>query len=96
MRTLADTTFDSERIAPITGTREDALLRQYGELVTLKEVAFQLKFPSPDAVRKCHERGSLPLELFRFPKRRGLYAYTRALARLLNQPATVPKQRSAQ
>ena len=96
MRTSADTILESERFFPITGTREEALLRQYGELVTLKEVAFQLKFPSPDAVRKCHERGSLPLELFRFPKRRGLYAYTRALARLLNQPASIAKQRSAQ
>lgn len=75
--------------------REDALLRQYGELVSLKEIAFQLKFPTAEAVRKSHERGHLALELIRLPKRRGLFAYTRALAQLMNQSVSPPKRRKA-
>jgi hypothetical protein len=92
MRTLADRISEASAI-PAAMAREDALLRQYGELVSLKEIAFQLKFPTAEAVRKSHERGHLALELFRLPKRRGLYAYTRALAQHMNQSVS-PNRRT--
>ena len=94
MRTLADRTSDAGAL-PAAMAREDALLRQYGELVSLKEIAFQLKFPTAEAVRKSHERGHLALELIRLPKRRGLFAYTRALAELMNQSVSPQKRRKA-
>jgi hypothetical protein len=95
MRTEADRTTEIGALPAAAMTREDALLRQYGELVSLKEIAFQLKFPTAEAARKSHERGHLALELFRLPKRRGLYAYTRALAHHMNQSVSPPKRRKA-
>jgi hypothetical protein len=67
-----------------TETRCSALIQRYGELLSLEEVAFELKMPSAESVRKAHERGRLPIPLVRLPGRRGYFALTRAVADLLD------------
>lgn len=51
-----------------------ALRSRYGELLSLEELAEVFKYPSIDAVRKANWRGTLPVKLYRFPKKNGLYA----------------------
>lgn len=64
--------------------REAALIERYGEVCTLDEVAAILKYPSGVAVRRAHALKRLPLPLTRFTGRRGLFALTRDIARLLD------------
>lgn len=65
-------------------TEREAFLRQrYGELLTLEEVAEVLRYPSANAARKAHSRGKFPLKLNRFPKRAGLFATAKAVAKCL-------------
>lgn len=64
--------------------RETALIERYGEVCTLDEVAAILKYPSGVAVRRAHALKRLPLPLTRFTGRRGLFALTRDIARLLD------------
>lgn len=62
--------------------REAHLLEKYGELLTLRELAVLLKFPSAEAIRQAHRRGTAPVPLFKVPNRRDWYASTRAVAAL--------------
>jgi hypothetical protein len=87
MSTSVDTSsalFGSEADPGIGPSRESALVGRYGELLRPSELAFELKYPSAGALLKSHERGRLPIPLIRVPGRRGLFASTRALARLIN------------
>ena len=63
-----------------TAGREEYFRTRYGELLTLHEIAEVLRYPSIQALRKAYERGTLPLELRRFPNRRGYFATARAVA----------------
>jgi hypothetical protein len=65
--------------------RTQRVLARYGELLTLDDLAAILKYPSPQAVRKAHARGRLPVRLFRLPNRRELFASTLAVVAVLNQ-----------
>jgi hypothetical protein len=87
MSTSVDTSaalIGSETDRGIALSRESALVGRYGELLRPSELAFELKYPSAGALLKSHERGRLPIPLIRVPGRRGLFASTRALARLIN------------
>lgn len=87
MSTSVDTSaapIGSETDPGIALSRESALVGRYGELLRPSELAFELKYPSAGALLKSHERGRLPIPLIRVPGRRGLFASTRALARLIN------------
>ena len=87
MSTSVDTSpahFGIDTDSGIAPSRESALVRRYGELLRPSELAFELKYPSAGALLKSHERGRLPIPLIRVPGRRGLFASTRALARLIN------------
>jgi hypothetical protein len=53
---------------------EAMLRKRYGTLLTVKDVAAELDYPTPDAVRKAHARGRLPIPLKRVPPRRGWFA----------------------
>ena len=64
--------------------REEYFRRKYGELLTLNEIAEVLRYPSTQALRKAYERGTLPLELRRFPNRRGYFATARAVAMVVD------------
>lgn len=86
MPTVADIRHRSGDGSADDHRREAALVARYGELVSLHEIAFELKIPSAEAVLRSFERGRLGLSLFQIPPRRAFYAHTRALARLMNAP----------
>ena len=65
--------------------RTQRYLARYGDLLTLDDLAAILKYPSPQAVRKAHSRGRLPVNLFKLPNRRELFASTLAVVAVLNQ-----------
>ena len=50
------------------------LREKYGELLDLEEIAEFYKYPSVEAVRKAHLRGTIPVELYTFPRKTGFYA----------------------
>ncbi len=56
----------SERLASIRA--------RYGDLLDLQQVADFYKYPSVQAVRKAHQRGTLPVTLHRFPRKAGFFA----------------------
>ena len=56
------------------GERLAAIRERYGELLLLEDVAEVFKYPTVDAVRKANNRGSLPVKLYRFEGKNGLYA----------------------
>lgn len=76
---------DIDDSGDIPMSRQDALLQRYGELMSLREITFQLKLPSVGATLKAHQRGRLGVPLLRLPGRRSLFTPTRALARLLDE-----------
>ena len=43
------------------------LLKKYGELLTLEDVAEVFKYKTIGAVRKAHARDVLPVSLYKFP-----------------------------
>ena len=51
-----------------------ALRERYGELLELDDIAEVFKYKTIGAVRKAHSRGTLPVALYRFPKKSGWYA----------------------
>lgn len=66
---------------------------QYGQLLTLSEVAEVLKYRTVGAARKAHDRGQLPVNLYRFDDRKGLFAKANELAEaleLLGSSQSVP------
>jgi len=63
----------------------NSLTQRYGQLLTLEEVAEVLRYPSAQAARKAHNRGQLPIRMFRIGPRRGLFASAGALADYLSR-----------
>ena len=57
-----------------------ALRNRYGELLELEDIAEIFKYKTTEAVRKAHSRGTLPVALYRFPKKAGWYAKTTEVA----------------
>lgn len=57
-----------------------ALRNRYGELLELNDIAEVFKYKTVEAVRKAHSRGTLPVSLYRFPKKAGWYAKTTDVA----------------
>ena len=57
-----------------------ALRDRYGELLELEDIAEVFKYKTIEAVRKAHSRGTLPVSLYRFPKKSGWYAKTTEVA----------------
>ena len=63
-----------------TSEREQRLIAQYGEILSVKELAEVLKYASPASVRKAHELGHLPVKLRKFKHRRGFFATAKSVA----------------
>ena len=59
------------------------LLQQYGELLTLKELATVLRYPSVGAIRTAAHRGRLPVRLYQFSHKRGKFAKVEEVAACL-------------
>jgi len=64
--------------------REQALLLRFGELLTIEDIRAVFKYPSTDAVWKAHKRGTLPVKLAQFPRRRGWFTTAKAVAAALD------------
>ena len=60
------------------------MLQLHGEMCDMHEVAKILKYPTAQALRRALSRSKAPIELFKLPNRRGLFASTRILARYLD------------
>ena len=58
---------------------------RYGELLSLSEVATILKYDSVGAVRKAHSRKTLPVKLYKIPKKAGQYAKAIDVASYISQ-----------
>ena len=56
---------------------------QYGQLLSLSEVAEVLKYRTIDSLRKAHARGRLPMNLYKFDGRKGLFAKANEVAEAL-------------
>lgn len=59
----------------------------YGELLDLAQVADVFKYATIDAVRKAYSRGSLPVKLYKFQRKEGLFAKADEVAKAIeNMP----------
>lgn len=85
----------SDKIRQKIDRRVQAIESQYGQLLSLSEVAEVLKYRTVGAVRKAHARGWLPIPLYRFDDRKGLFAKANELAEaleLLGSSQPVPRK----
>lgn len=73
----------AERAAALT----QQLGERYGELMSLAEVAQELRLTSVHAARKARSQGRLPFDTVTVPHRRGWFAVTTDVARYLADPA---------
>lgn len=62
-----------------------ALNQVFGPLMNSRDVQTALRYPTPDAVRVARKQGRLDLEMFPLPGRRGLFARTEDVAKLLEK-----------
>ena len=58
---------------------------RYGELLDLEQLADFYRYPSVHAVRKAHQRGTLPVALHRFPRKSGYFAKAEDVARSVDR-----------
>ena len=65
--------------------REKRLITQYGEILSVKDLAEVFKYSSPGSVRKAHELGHLPVKLKKFENRRGFFATAKSVAAAIAQ-----------
>ena len=65
--------------------RTSRIIQQYGELLSLEEVAHVFKYPSAEAALKAHHRHSLPIKLFKFKNRKGWFATAESVISVLEQ-----------
>lgn len=61
------------------------LMREYGVLLSVEEVAKVLRYPNAEAARRAHYRGKLPVPLKKLPGRRILFATATDVARALGE-----------
>lgn len=65
--------------------RESRLIALYGELLSVKDLVKVFKYSSPASVRRAHDQGLLPVPLYKFPTRRGLFAMPDEVAAAIAQ-----------
>lgn len=63
--------------------RAAELRAQYGEWLTLADLAPLLRYPTVGAIRKARLRGQLPIPVFQIAHRRGWFAKPRDVAEFL-------------
>lgn len=61
------------------------MTQQFGELLSIADLASALRYPSAAAVRQARRRGRLPVEMQLLSGRRGWFATARAVAEYLYQ-----------
>lgn len=67
----------------IDTTLSSQLIREYGPMIGGRDLYSALGFKSYGAFRLAKERGEIPIEIFKIPKRRDWYALTTDLAQWL-------------
>lgn len=89
---MTDTTriFTTRPDVPRLVRLEQEVRERYGDLLTIRDLAALLRYPSAEAVRKAHQRDQLPLALVRMAPRRGWFATARAVAELLERLESQP------
>lgn len=65
--------------------REAELVRRYGEILTLVEIAKVFRYPSTQAAQKSHLRGKLPVPLSKMALRRRWFATAKQVAEALTR-----------
>ena len=65
--------------------RESRLTHQFGEILSLTDLASVLRYPSVGAVRQARRRGVLPVQTQHLIGRRGWFATARAVAEYLHK-----------
>lgn len=65
--------------------RIEAIRDKYGELLTLENVAELFKYNTVGAVRKACNRGTLPINLYKFPNKAGLFAKAEEAAKAIEE-----------
>ena len=68
------------------------LLARHGVMLYGQALAQALGYRSADSMRKAASRGQIPVALYRFPKRRGVYALTQEVADCLASGVRVSYQ----
>jgi hypothetical protein len=66
-----------------------SIREKYGELLDLRQIADFFKYPSVQAVRKAHQRGTLPVPLHRFPRKNGYFAKATDVAKSIDMMVDV-------
>jgi hypothetical protein len=66
------------------------LHQSFGPIMASRDVQQVLRFRTPEALRAARNRGRLKLEMFRLPGRRGLFARTADVLRLI-EPSSEEK-----
>ena len=74
--------------------RVHRLFAKYGELMSLKELAVELKYSSTQAVLDANRKKLLPVSLTKMPNRRSLFAQTRSVVEFLD--AAFPEEKRAE
>ena len=70
-------------MTPNNANLADKLIREYGPMIGGRDLYSALGFKSYGAFRLAKERGEIPIEIFKLPKRRDWYALTSDLAEWL-------------
>ena len=65
--------------------RESAIRATYGEVLTIKDIATILKYPSTNAVLKALSRKTLPLKAFKFQGKRGWHVTAHEMANYIDR-----------
>ena len=65
--------------------RENAIRCVYGEILTVKDIAEILKYPSANAVLKALSRKSLKLNVFKFQGKRGWHVTAHEIANYIDR-----------
>lgn len=60
------------------------LFDRYGPLMCSRDVQHALRFRTAEGFRAARSRGRLPLAMFRLPGRRGLFAKTSDVVKLIS------------
>ena len=61
------------------------LTNRYGPLMSSRDVQQVLRFSTPEGLRAARHRSRLVLDMFKLPGRKGLFANTADVAKLIEQ-----------
>lgn len=69
----------------MTQKNTQELTNKYGPLMSSRDVQQVLRFSTPEGLRAARHRSRLVLDMFKLPGRKGLFANTADVAKLIEQ-----------